>query len=373
VMASLTSWHQTTFLAVALPILAIALFIERRPAQPLRSAAQLVAAAALAALVVAPFALPYLRVERRDPHYTRTLEQAASISAHPSSYLAAPRTSVVYGALTGPARDRQTSLETELFPGVLVPLLAIGGVGAVVRRRGARAVSIGFAAVAIGGVVLAFGTAPRGYRRLLPWRWLSEHIVLFRAIRAPARAHVLTVLGLAALASFGAAALLKRAGGRRAVAAVVLTLAVLAEGLSIPLRLGSAPRPPEVYRTLASRPGAVLELPMTFREGTTWNATYRGRDLDYMLMGVAHWRPLANGALGYTPPGYWQLAAAAAAIPDAASTALLRARGIRTLILHTNDVSSTPWRDLESKLARVSSYRVIARDGPIVVYDVSLS
>jgi hypothetical protein len=108
---------------------------------------------------------------------------------------------------------------------------------------------------------------------------------------------------------------------------------------------------------------------MTYQVKGDWSDAYRARDLDYMLAGVAHWRPMVNGALGYTPASYFDIAGIAARLPASSALTSLRKLGVRTLVLHANDGAGTPWEDLDERLAR-AGILVLATDGDIVIYDL---
>lgn len=367
IMATLTSWYQGAFLSVAVLIAAV-VFLAKRPVKPLASmAVQGALGIAIVAAIVLPVTGPYRRVAERYPQATSAAKQAAEISAHPSSYLAVARDIRLWGPLTEPFRRRQSSVETTLFPGAALLVLAGTGTVAGIRRRDSRRPVLAFAAVGAAGVLLSLGTGS-GFRRYMPWTLLAEHTTAFRALRAPARAHVITLLAMAILAAFGTRALLRRWPRRAAVAAGIVIAILLAEGTSVPLRLGRALRPAPIHRTLAVRPGAVLELPTTYFVGRSVpNETV---DIRWMMASTAHWRPIANGVASFKPPSYRVLVRLLATLPDARSLAEIRSRGIRTLVVHTDLLDGTPWEGIERELAIVPGVRQLAQEGPIVVYDI---
>jgi hypothetical protein len=112
------------------------------------------------------------------------------------------------------------------------------------------------------------------------FRFLHEHVVLFRGIRALARFSVIPMLCLCALAGLALA-------GRRRLAVAALGLG-LAEAWSAPGYAAYTP-PSPAARWLAGRAGAVVYLPMG--DG----------DTEAMLQSVAHFRPLLNGDSGFIP------------------------------------------------------------------------
>ena len=100
-------------------------------------------------------------------------------------------TNVLYGSMTGGADERR------LFPGILPPLLALVGLLLVPPATPAIAYLV--------GLVLAFELSLGAHGVLYPL--LYEHVGVFRALRAPARASVFCLLFLGVLAAYGTAAL----------------------------------------------------------------------------------------------------------------------------------------------------------------------
>ncbi len=161
----------------------------------------------------------------------------------------------VVGAWWGGRRARPWAWTAAVF-GVLAlgPLLQIGG-----RYR-----------FAVGGLL------PEGVTFPLPFT-LLHFIPFISANRAPNRNSVILMLGLAALAAFGLAYLLRALGNRPRAGernrrllvplATVAAAAVLLEQLAVPLPVTRADVP-EVYRQIANEPGqfTVLQLPLGWRD-----------------------------------------------------------------------------------------------------------
>ena len=99
-------------------------------------------------------------MQRREG-FTRNLFEAARHAATPGSYLSAPAANVVYGRTGWLRTDR--GAEHELFPGVVVTVLAIYGL-VVARRRGSGPLAAAAGATLIAGFVLSLG--PDGVRAL---------------------------------------------------------------------------------------------------------------------------------------------------------------------------------------------------------------
>jgi hypothetical protein len=137
-------------------------------------------------------------------------------------------------------------------------------------------VAVAASAVAI---VISLGPATGVYR------FLHEHVVLFRGIRALSRFSLLPVLALAVLSGFALAG--------RWRASLVALVVLLVESSQVPLRYAAYLPPTAAARWLAGKPGAVAYLPPGHE-----------RDTDAMLQATAHDRPLLNGDSGFVPRYY---------------------------------------------------------------------
>ena len=241
----------------------VAVFGGLRP----RDLARLAAGFLLAAAILWPVTRPYLRM-RAFQGQEFTLETVAVYAASLPSYAAAG--TAAWGALSqrlvDPAQIRDT-----LFPGVVVLALGLAGLAAAPRRY--RAV-----AVAASVVALVFSLGPD----TALYRFLHEHVVLVRGVRALSRFALIPALALSVLAG------LALSGRRRWLVAVAIVLAMV-ESENLPLRLVRYDGPSPASRWLAGKDGAVLVLPLG------------GDDTRAMLDGLAHDRPLVNGDSGFIP------------------------------------------------------------------------
>ena len=80
------------------------------------------------ALVAGLLARPYLRVLDAHPEARRTIENVAGFSGPPYEFLAAARSSRVWGAATAPLREGLEAIpEMTLFPGLAILGLAFAG------------------------------------------------------------------------------------------------------------------------------------------------------------------------------------------------------------------------------------------------------
>jgi hypothetical protein len=267
-------------------VLGLALLAGRLASRDLM---RLLAGGLLAAALLAPAALPYLRV-RAEQGGEWSLADVELHAATADSYLASA------SWLYEPISRRHLDPEHRggpLFPG-LVPLgLGIAGLARVSRRHRAAALAIAGA-----GLLLSLGPETAVYRAL------HDNVVLVRGIRALGRFSLLPVLALCALSGCALA-------GRRRAAALALLLG-LAEAAA-PLSLGAWSGPGEASRWLAGRPGAVLYWPL------------RERDAEVLLEQTAHFRPILNGYSGFTPRHYDWMAEALDDLGNPDAPRLLRA------------------------------------------------
>jgi hypothetical protein len=227
----------------------------------------------LAAALLAPVARPYLRM-RAFQGVEWSLADVASYATTVESYAASGTR--LYGRLTQRHLDPERVQDT-LFPGLTLLALGVAGLAAAPRRY--QAVGLLASAVA---VVLSLGPETALYR------FLHEHVILVRSVRALSRFSLLPVLVLCVASGF---VLARR---RWPVAAAAVALFCL-ESSNVPIRYGEAPAPSAAAAWLAGKEGAVVELPLG------------ERDTEAMLQGLAHLRPLVNGDSGFMPRPYSRL------------------------------------------------------------------
>jgi len=227
------------------------------------------AAGTLAAVLVAPVTFQYL--ESRDAHATEwTLADVTPHATTLESYIASG--SRLYGGLTGRHLDPERH-RAPRFPGIVTLVLGIAGLAVAPQRYRVAALTASVVAITI-----SLGPETALYR------FLHEHVIFFRGIRALARFAIVPALALAVLAGCALA-------GRRRLALLALPL-FLFESCNAPLRFGTYERPGELARWLAGGSGGVAYLPLGMR------------DTEVMLDALAHHRPLLNGYSGLTPRHY---------------------------------------------------------------------
>jgi hypothetical protein len=268
-MLGLQAWSSIYLAAITALALAVATALALVAGLGRRGLFALATGGVLALVTAAPVARPYLRM-RALQGVEWTMEDVATYATTLTSYAASGTR--LYGGLTQRHLD-PAQVQDTLFPGVVALSLGLSGLAAAPRRY--RAVALAASAAAI---VISLGPQTAVYR------FLHEHLVFVRGVRALSRFSLVPVLALSVLAGFALA-------GRRRLALPALAL-LLVESTNAPIRYHSYAGPPEADRFLAGRPGAVARLPLG--EG----------DTAAMLDGIAHWRPLVNGDSGFVPRPY---------------------------------------------------------------------
>ena len=86
-------------------------------------------------------------------------------------------------------------------------------------------------------------------------------------------------------------------------------------------------------------------------------------------MSSAGFEPMVNGRSSVTPPSFERAVAIAAAFPDRPSVALLRAMGVRSVVLHRAQLRGTPWARWRDRPVEGLGVRRSERGG-LVVYEL---
>jgi hypothetical protein len=303
------------FLAMWLAFFSPALLVLSSPREPGKKFGVIAIAAAVAVVLIVPFALPYVAASR-DIGVRPDIE-IARYSALPINYLASPTENRWWGWTS----NRWGSTELRLFPGLIATMLAC----ASVLARPIRSVLL-YAFMAVIAIGFSLGTNNPAYA------WLIDHITVLQGFRSMSRFGVLAGCAIAVLAGFGFRALLDRASrGRRTAwtTAAVALIALEAANHPLPLQNGSPRNVPDVYRVLRSAPpGAVLEMPVPRLNALP------GHDPAYQTWALWHWKPLVNGYSGYYPRDYITTIIRMEVFPEDASINRLRAHGVRYVVVH---------------------------------------
>lgn len=293
-LQALSSIYLAAITAMALAVavvLALAAGLDRR------ALARLAAGGVLAALLAAPVALPYLRM-RAFQGVEWTLDDIRTYATTLTSYAASG--SRLYGGVTQRHLD-PADVQDTLFPGVAVLALGLAGLASAPRRY--RWVALAASALA---VVVSLGPETGFYR------FLHEHVVFVRGVRALSRFSLVPVLALSVLAGLALA-------GRRRLALPALAL-VLVESTNAPLGYDRWPGPSAAALSLRGGEDAVVHLPLG------------AGDTQAMLDAAAHWRPLVNGDSGFVPVPYTRAMELLDGPPSAEALRFLRAVGVSRVV-----------------------------------------
>jgi hypothetical protein len=332
------------------------------------------------ALAIAGLALaPVYRMHRKalEPEaYARGTEETILYSAPVESFLATGSWNRVYGEATGAFR---ASGPNNLFPGLVVPGLAVAGAVALFRR-GERPSREAWALAALAGAaaLVALGPRVRAFGLDLgpgPWALLRDALPVFQMIRVTSRAGVFVALPLVMLAAL---ALEKLKPGRVAFAA--LAALALAETLMVPIPMpewskviDTRREPPSVFGWLARQPGrdAVVHLPMLDVYALERRPAFH--ESIYMVYSTLHWKPLVNGYAGIEPRRYVQLRELLRFFPSEESLAALRAIETRYVVVHRRGFGPNQWERLQARMLTPAglSLREVAVLGDETVYDLA--
>ncbi len=273
-------------------------------------------------------ARPYLKVAADYPTAKRTIKEVETYSSGPAALLSASSENRVWGAATAGMRAKVHSKNEDVyFPGGLILVLALiglGGVGGCAYTRRLR-LGLAFGILTCSILAMGLGLTGAGY----PYRLLFDYAPGWNGVRVPGRIFTLATLFYALLAAAGAQLLLTRLGpwakrhqlpALSAVLGVALLVGVLGEGAG---HLGD-PVVPQPARAEIGLPGPVLDLP-----------TEGAMDRVWQYFSTNGFYELAQGESTFDIPALDDLRGGMNGFPDRASIEKLRYYGIRTVVLHT--------------------------------------
>jgi hypothetical protein len=255
----------------------------------------------------------------------------------------------------------------------LVVLAGLGLVAVLARRRAALA----YAVLALPLVVLTYG-ARADIGGVHVYRFLFDHLPFLSLQRVPERLMVVTalVLVLLAVSALDVAAELL-AGRRRALVAAGVVLCLATATLLADYRLSRNRLEPDradngvvvALRTAGDEAGPVLGVPI-LAQAVTWNssATYIG----------AQSRRRTLNAYNQTPAP-WQAERVARLDPlnrgqaDPAALEVLRQTGTRQVVVIDEPRVFAPgeWRQTVDRLLASGRFRLVTRDGPLALLELT--
>ncbi|MBI3913527.1 MAG: hypothetical protein HY327_04980 [Chloroflexi bacterium] len=344
--------------------------------------------AALIAIFVAPFFLPYLQVQR-ELGFERQIQENEPFSASLKLYAEVSPQNLLYGNLLAPRPPIFSGgyPRDNLFLGFIASALALLGI--VATRNRARWFYFFLLAFAF---VLSLG--PRLYLSptqptdiILPYRWLYDFIPLLRALRAPVRFDALVMFALAVLAGIGLARIqatikikritkyelrntnYKLRNTQYAIRMTYLLIPLLAlEYLSIPamhitpIPTGSAI--PAYARWLAQQPPTIiLELPMLASDPSA------PLNLTPQYLSTVHWQKTPDGYSGFNPPRRGEIAYEMKFFPSERAVSLLQAFDVQYVIVHAQQFPD--WNTRREQITHALDVQLVQQFGDDYIYRVA--
>ena len=353
VLQALSGTYLGAIASVALGIALVALLPYSRFSW--RELSHVAIALVVMALVLVPFALPYMWVHR-ELGVEWDLSGLGSLSATPKTYLAS--SSHLYRTLSEAVTTRADRTDY-LFPGLTLLVLGVAGLVTILRDPARRRIGICYAGILVAGIVLSFGPFTPVYP------FLYEHVVFFRGLRALTRFGLLPLLSLSVFSAFALARLFEGSGRfhRRKSACAAIGLFFVFESTALPYRLAPhRDEPPEVYTWLRdhAKPGPFVELP------------FKVVDTRYMFWARHHdFRPTLNGDSGFIPMSHQWMKIALSRFPSPDAIALLRRLSVRYVVLHLGAFRARALPRLLSGLEEHRAALLPIRDfGTQTVYEV---
>lgn len=350
-LSALSSVYYLVIFGTGLAVFLLVELVRQRRAFISRTGLRLAVALALTALLLVPFSLPYLQMQR-EQRITRTLDEAYGNAARADSYMTVTTGSLLWRHVLPTSGLAHSGLAYgPLFPGLVVVVLALFGLAHVRRPWMAGALALGLA-----GLVLSFGPtwSVKDAGHPLPYRFLYTHVFGYQGLRGPDRFTVLVLLALCVYAAAGATWLVERAQQRAAplARAGLLVTAIVAGGVLlddgtrlspvVPVDRSAATLAPYRWLAAQSDTGIVAEFPIrTMQTRTAFYSTY-------------HWRPVLWGHSGLTPQAHYELAKRLVGEGDAIGTAdldMLRDMGVGTLLIHQSAYSADAFDRIRGALA----------------------
>jgi hypothetical protein len=314
--------------------------------------------AGVSLLLVAPFFVPYLRVQ--EAGFARSLDDAQQWAAYWRSYLASG--AHAHEWLLPLIKDWN---QAALFPGFAAVGLGLAGAWSA-GRRGAQSRDRE-AVFLYGSIAVLTLWATLGPRAGL-YTLFYETIPVFSMLRAPERMGIVVTLCLALLAAFGVRALRNAFPARRRAVAVAVCALALFELNDLPFDWRPADPIPAGYRMLARLPrGPVVEFPF-FDRRIDFHLHTR-----YMLNSTVHWQPLVNGYSDHFPGDFRAVAPTLASFPSRESFEAMRDRRVRYITINRGrqgyGAATAPevMRRLEPYLQNL---RLVSDDGTLVIYEI---
>ena len=353
VLQSLTSLYFMVFTSIVLVASAAA-----RPGDWLGARARQVVplalvAAAVSALALSPFLLPYLLARGEQVMFVRTLDEIGKFSATWASYLA---TGGTFHINTWGARFWAAGHGDGLFPGIVALALTLTAVASGVAFSDKRArMAIAFGVVCF---CLSFGPAFPLYKTLYAM------FPAMAAVRGAARFGHMVLAAVAILAAFGWTVVARRLAPAAVATAgiIVITIANL-EALRAPIDYGRDQEykgVPPIFRALATpSPDVVVIFPFYSPQDLFMNARY-------MLVSTTFWKPMLNGYSGYMPVSYIEHTQNLAGFPDRRSIDYLKRLHVTLVLVDSRNMPAA----VLAQLTHVADLMPRETDGNLQIFEL---
>jgi len=344
-----------------------ALWFAWRRSEPKPYWVGLGAAVLVAALTVAPIAIPYASLRDEGVRSSLNIDEARSYSADHRTYMrghSGPLTQILPAVWKADLDAYVGRVGEVLFPGIIIVALAVIGLvrtaNGMPRTPHPAPRTVFWFYVTLTMLALWASLGPRAGLYV----WLADVIPFMSFLRAPARFGVLTLMGVAVFAGWGIAAMAGH--GRRAAAVAALLMAVVAFELRVTWPLRPVPPVPEAYQLLAGMPRAgtvVLQFP--YRQGEWFP------HVEHMFWSMWHWQPLVNGYSDYIPQDVIDLAVPINSFPSAEAFAILKARDVRYVVIDWRTYNDAATTVMRARFPPFQQYlRPLLTTGDVYLYEI---
>lgn len=328
ILNALTSGYHGVFFSMLTAVYALWLLLSRQACW--RFMAGLVISVTLCLLIMMPL-YNSISMTKSDSQWQLEFVRSQSPGLH--NFIEADPHNICYGEIL--RSSGELVFYKALFPGFIPVILTAVCVWCRYGSRGFNGRDLPFYLfVIVGSLVLSVGPSLRlfGNDVTMPYMYLFDHVPGFKSLRYSNRIMECAMLGMAVLSGYALAHLGPKLSGRlRYTCLVLLSLCVVAEGLSIPLKGVSLPYEktvPAVYQWLRRAPDApVIEYPMSPEAINSLNT-------EYMYYSTFHWKRLVNGASNRKPPGYESLISELQLFPAGQALDRLAGTGVRYIVVH---------------------------------------
>jgi hypothetical protein len=313
-------------------------------------------AAATSVLLVLPFFLPYLAVQKAG--FGRPLEEARFYAANVQSWFVS--SSYAHRWM----QPWLTPWKDVLFPGFLPLLFAAAGIWRGFQQSNVpglqgcrvREATALYALIGLFALWISFGPDGGLYTVLF------HTIPVFTFLRAPARVGIVAQLAIVVLGAVGIARITAGWRPRTTALAAGAAVALLAAEFTLaPIRYLDVPPLERAWQALRTLPrGPVAAFPFYSAPEDFHRHTY------YMMRSMDGWPRILNGYSDHIPDDYAALGRASEGFPNYAAFQQLRQRRVRYVIFHTELYARRHLALVKEGLDRYRDYLT-----PVVIADDS--